>query len=57
MRITLTVSVSGEINDKLNAMSKTMGTTKSGAVNYLIRLGFIQYERIEKAVKNNVESK
>ena len=43
MRCTVTVSVSEEINNRLNDIGDEMGITKSGVVNFLIRLGMKQY--------------
>lgn len=52
MRCTVTVSVSEEINNRLNDIGDEMGITKSGVVNFLIRLGmkqyFAQYEEVNE---------
>ena len=53
MRCTVTVSVSEEINNRLNDIGDEMGITKSGVVNFLIRLGMKQYSAQYEEVAND----
>lgn len=55
MRRTVTVSVSEVLNDRLDDICDEMGVTKSGVVNYLIRLGLKQYSAQYSVQEGNVD--
>ena len=48
IRRVLSLSVTETLFDEIGKLSGEMGLTKSGVVNYLIRLGIIRYNELKE---------
>ena len=48
IRRVLSLSVTEGLFDEISRLSGEMGLTKSGVVNYLIRLGIIRYNELKE---------
>lgn len=52
-RVTCSISISTVLDDELRRIANEMGLTKSGVINYLVRLGLREYILTEKGYKRD----